>query len=230
MNCYIKLLTRVRSSMLYIFNCMGMLKLCKKLPPNTNVSVGVYTAWIQPERKGNGGRSWKHALQYGFLRITVQGSYFPLFSLTLVLNGRSSDFIFQNLNFLCKTRINYTSYGCWWALNEKIHLRNFFFGDRIFCYADQTDLKLVHLSNPSTVVSQVARTAGTYHHVQCKKRVCCVCCAGNQTQGFAHARQTILILSYIFSSKNLINGGTGTPTVNQLCRRQFIILSFTLLF
>jgi hypothetical protein len=40
----VTLLTRVRSSMLYIFNCMGMLKLCKKLPPNTNVSVGVYTA------------------------------------------------------------------------------------------------------------------------------------------------------------------------------------------
>ena len=37
--------------MLYIFNCMGILKLCKKLPPNTNVSVGVYTAWIQPRRK-----------------------------------------------------------------------------------------------------------------------------------------------------------------------------------
>ena len=43
-NCYTDLLTRVRSSMLYIFNCMGILKLCKKLPPNTNVSVGVYTA------------------------------------------------------------------------------------------------------------------------------------------------------------------------------------------
>lgn len=31
-----------------MLSCMGMLKLWRKLPPNTNVSSGVYTAWIHP--------------------------------------------------------------------------------------------------------------------------------------------------------------------------------------
>lgn len=46
-------LTLVLSSMLEMCSCMGILKLCRKFPPNTSVSTGVYTAWIQPKTLQN---------------------------------------------------------------------------------------------------------------------------------------------------------------------------------
>ena len=42
------LLTCVFSSMAATVSCLSMLKECKKFPPNTRESLGVYTAWIQP--------------------------------------------------------------------------------------------------------------------------------------------------------------------------------------
>lgn len=42
-------LTLVLSSISNTRSCMGILKLCRMLPPNTKESAGVYTAWIHPE-------------------------------------------------------------------------------------------------------------------------------------------------------------------------------------
>jgi len=67
-----KHLTRSWSSMAATLNWSPILKECKKFPPNTKESIGVYTAWIQPKINIEGVGDGRTLSQYWKLTLAVK--------------------------------------------------------------------------------------------------------------------------------------------------------------